>query len=418
MPQTIEELNRRFGTTGVQQVAPAAGGRVPTISELNIYHEKKRKEEEERQRKQEEERRVTEDRMRKAEERIKQKDEQLKAQQKPEQQPEPQKDVLKEQTTIKQATDKQAKPGFWDNVKQFFGFKQEGIKSELIEQEKAREEIKKQKRKQELAQIRKEASAPSEYIIERLEQGSLSQVGVDLPAAGSVIAKKVGATKIAEKLDITSRENKKLLEAFTQEYLLEDRYDVVEKMKAMPVRTAIGMIAQTAPSIAAALTGVAVGGALAIGGATAATVTTVSVGTSMAIGSLFNFGSAYSDARDFTGENGEKLGEEEAEKIGFWVALLSAPIDAIPEARLVGKVGGKPFLNNLIRKAYVKNITEEVLNRVGRSASSLGIQASIEGVGESGQTIIENAWAKTYDKNRSLFEGTSESFLAGFLLVA
>lgn len=419
MPQTIEELNRRFGNTGVSIGVPSSGGGVSTIAEMNSYYEKKRKEDEERQRKEAEQRQQFEDKRRQAEERVQKKEQGLKQQKTKAESPEAK--VFNEKTTIRQATPEEAqranqKSGLWDNVKQFFGFKPEekGIRDTLLEQEKSREELKKAKKKDDIAQIRKEASSPSEYINERLQQGALSQVGVALPAAGSVIAKKVGAVKVAEKLDVYSRENKKLLKLFTDEYLLEDKHSVSEKMRAMPIRTAIGMIAQTAPSLAGAGAALVAGGAASVAGASAATITAAAAITGMATGGLFNFGSAYSDARDFVGENGETLGEDEAEKIGLWVALLSAPIDVIPEVRLVGKVGGKPFLSNVIRKAYVKNVTKQVLNRVGRSAASVGTQAALEGIGESGQTIIENAWAKTYDENRQIFEGTEESFLAGF----
>lgn len=390
MPVTINELNKRYGTSGVAETVSAFGGKVPTMSELNAYNEKKRKEEEEQRRKEKTQQAEIKQRQVQAEERVKQKEDQLKLTK-----------LDSQNAVIRQATPEEMKPktGFWEKVKSFFGVepKEESMRDVLIQQEKDREQVKKD-------EIKKLGGGVAESAIEGFQAGSLSLVST-AESAASVLARKVKAEKLAKKLDIEAQENRRYLQDFNQEYrqdIMSDKYSTLEKMKSTPVRYIAGVIGEASASTFAPL---AVGAAASYLGAPVVAATGISAGLS----SLLSFGSAYQDAREYG------LDEGEAEKIGFMTALMTAPLDYIPEFRLFKKMGGKEIEKKIV-KAYTKNVTEEILKRTAKAGSSALRQSVYESITESAQTVVENAWVRTYNQNRSLFEGVDQAALSGFFM--
>ena len=388
MPTSIDELNKRYGSSGVSNIS-SAFSTIPTISELNSYNEKKRKEEEAQRKKQEEQQAQIKQRTAQAEEKIKQKD-QLAATSK----------IENQNVVLRQATPQdKPKPGFWEKVKSFFGVepKQENIRETIVNQEKAREQLKKQ-------DIQNLGGGAVETAIEGFQAGSLGLVS-SIESAASVLARKVKAEKVSKKLDIEAQENRKYLQTFNETYrqeIVSDKYSTLEKMRATPVRYIAGVIGEASASTFAPL---AVGAAASYLGAPVIAATGISAGMS----SLLSFGSAYQDAREYG------LDEGEAEKIGFMTALMTAPLDYIPEFRLFKRLGGKEAADQ-VTKSYTKNLTEEILKRTAKAGSSALRQGVYESITESGQTVIENAWVRTYNQNRSLFEGVDQAALSGFFM--
>lgn len=415
MPITIDELNKRFGSTGVSTGTPVSGGRVPTIAELNDYNGKKRKEEEERRRKEEEDRRASEQRQKQAEERVQ-------TQKKEGARKKVEEEVFSRKETIRQATPEEVdrtkgqKDGFWDRVKNFVyenvPFAKDKMKAPEV---KGGDTV-----RQQLVKTEQQREKTREEDIEKLggnaKTGAESALHFGVPSlfqsTASVIARKAKMEKVAEKLDFKARENRKLKQLFDEEYqelLTNDKYSTHEKMRAEPVRYILALTAEaTVTSLPALGAGAAVAYAAPALGVGAAATTTIAALTATGVGSVMTFGGAYQDARDFG------LSEEEAEKVGFFTALTTAPLEFIPEFRLLSRLpGGKAASQNIARQ-YAKNVTEEVLRRTKGAATSAARQGVLESMTEVSQTVVENAWAKTYDENRSYFEGGEQAFLAGF----
>lgn len=401
MPQTIDELNQRYGGTGAASpTAPFAGGRVPTLVELNSYNEKKRKEEEEQQRQAAMQQQQAEQRRQQTEARVKEKEAVAKTKEANAQQ----KSVFEQDTTIRQATPQESEQAFqkndlWTRIKSFFGIKpgQQTAGEAVRATQQAQEEIKNQKIKNMGGN-----EGVGEVIKEGVQSGLLGAASM-VESTASVIARKTGAEKIAEKLDLDARNNRMYKQAFDEEYrrgIVNDEYSMQEKLKAMPVRYVLGMIAESAP---ATLAIPAAGAAATYLGAPTAVATSVAVG----MGALLTFGGSYQDARAFG------LEENEAEKVGFMTALMSAPLEFIPEWRLLGKLGGKEVQTQVAR-SFSRNLTEEILSRVGKATSSFVRQGALESMTEVPQQVIENAWARTYNKNRGIFDGVGDAALSGF----
>lgn len=126
--------------------------------------------------------------------------------------------------------------------------------------------------------------------------------------------------------------------------------------------------------------------------------TTVGMSTSYGLGAS----EVYSEAR----RGG--LTDTQALPMSQAGGLLIGAIDFFPMLRLLRKAG----VGEVAEKAVVKSIVK----KVAQGVVSTGKQAGYEGVTESIQTIVGNAFKATYTENQDLLEGVTESFFVGALL--
>lgn len=311
--------------------------------------------------------------------------------------------VFTADTTISQAQPK--KKGLLSSIASFLGFDDDFTTADTIRlQQKSAEDMK----DQEIKDLAKESAGP----LETLNVAAKLGVPSILQSTSAAIARKAGAEEIARKLDIRAAENKRLKQYFDQEYrefFVSDKYSVKEKMMSAPVRYVAGMIADTAPIMLSMTAAGAVGtGVATVAGAPAAAVSAVGATVSVGFGGLFSFGASYQDAREFG------LEEKDAEKIGLLTAVTVAPLEFIPQFRLLSKLPGGKGIQQQVIRSYSKNIGREFTSRAVRGGTSFVRQGALEVVTEMPQTIVENAWARTYDENRELFDGVEEAGVVGF----
>jgi len=98
------------------------------------------------------------------------------------------------------------------------------------------------------------------------------------------------------------------------------------------------------------------------------------------------------------------LNDRDSQRIGVNTGLASALIEQIPLGN---------FLNKL---PAGKKIKQNVMKRVFNRLTEMAKDGILEGTTETMQQVIQNAFAKEYDANRDLFEGTPEAFVFGAIL--
>lgn len=106
-------------------------------------------------------------------------------------------------------------------------------------------------------------------------------------------------------------------------------------------------------------------------------------------------GGAYQDAR------ASGVPDFDAQRIASNTGIANSLIEQIPLGRALGKMdkGGE------IKKNVLKRVTAYLTEKV--------LDGTYEGTTESMQQIVQNAFAKEYKENQSLFEGVPESFVVG-----
>lgn len=151
-------------------------------------------------------------------------------------------------------------------------------------------------------------------------------------------------------------------------------------------------VAQNLPNIMISM-GVGLASALTGGGAAIPYI--AAFGTS----GILEGGFAYNEAKDMGAT------DDQAEKVATYVGIINGLLEMIPIGRLVNKtknaVGGK------VPKMMITEIVKDVLIQMGE-----------EGGTESIQEIVSNAFARTYDKNRKIFDGVAEAGFFGAILGA
>lgn len=121
------------------------------------------------------------------------------------------------------------------------------------------------------------------------------------------------------------------------------------------------------------------------------------VGFTAGFGTGFSLeaGSAYSEALK------QDVKEEDARMIGTIVGGINGFLETLfPGKKAADLMGG-----NQIKKAFVRNLTKEVIKDV-----------TTEGLTESIQEIVSNTAKLTYDENAKILEGTPEAFFFGALM--
>ena len=307
-------------------------------------------------------------------------------------------EVFTADTKISQAQPQ--KKGLLSSIASFFGFDDEWTTRDTIElQQESAEDLKK-------AEI-KEKAKESANVFDQFGAGVMSAQSL-VQSTSAVVARRLGAEETARKLDIKAAENKELKREFDREYrklFVDDKYSVREKMNAAPVRYVAGLVADAAPiTVGIGAASLGTGAAAVTLGAPAVAVTAIGTTTALGLGGVFAFGAGYQEAREFGVE------EKEAEKLGLLVALTTAPFEALPQVRLLSKLPGGAEVKRQLSQSFSRNVAR-MLSGGGRSFFTQGLQ---EGSTEVTQTVVENAWARTYDENRDLFEGVQEAGLAGF----
>lgn len=217
--------------------------------------------------------------------------------------------------------------------------------------------------------------------------------------ATSRVGKALGFDEFAKRQEdkaVSDLNLKKIYDAEYREGTTTQDFSTKEKLSSTPVRYVSSLIAESLPSSLAAL---GAGAAVTTVGAPVA----VATGTAVAVGGLISFGSAYQGAR----ESG--LSEEEADSIATKIAITTAPLEFFSEFRLLSKLKG-PAVTDNIKKSFIKNLTDETVSY----SKSFAKQGTLETFTEIPQTVIENAWVKTYDENRQLFDGVKEAALTAF----
>lgn len=136
--------------------------------------------------------------------------------------------------------------------------------------------------------------------------------------------------------------------------------------------------------------------------------------TSLFSSSIQEGGAAYNDAKQYLESSEEpefqKLAKDEKflEDISSAVGIINGFIDVLP----VSKMLTRSPQGAVIRQSLLKEITGVVIDQVKRH----GTQALLEGTTESIQEIVSNAVARVYDKDRDMFQGVAEAFIAGSVL--
>jgi len=119
------------------------------------------------------------------------------------------------------------------------------------------------------------------------------------------------------------------------------------------------------------------------------------------IASIFAFsgslegGFAFQDAKEFG------LSDEEAQNVGIIVGVANGILETIPVTRFLNRLK----VGRQIKKNILKNITKGVI-----------LQTVEESGTEALQEIVSNAVAQSYDENRELLQGVSESAYFGAIL--
>jgi hypothetical protein len=118
-----------------------------------------------------------------------------------------------------------------------------------------------------------------------------------------------------------------------------------------------------------------------------------------------NSGDAYQQGKDYLASTGQALTPEN-ERMLSRVAMLTgatlAPLDTLGMERILSTAGASQF-----KKSLVKNIMHQALQT--------GQNVLVEGGTEALQEVVQNAWAKTYNENQSLWEGVAEAAFGGSL---
>jgi hypothetical protein len=118
-----------------------------------------------------------------------------------------------------------------------------------------------------------------------------------------------------------------------------------------------------------------------------------------------NSGDAYQQGKDYLESTGQALTPEN-ERVLQRVAMLTgatlAPLDTLGMERILSTAGASQF-----KKSLVKNIMHQALQT--------GTNVLVEGGTEALQEVVQNAWAKTYNENQSLWEGVAEAAFGGSL---
>lgn len=248
----------------------------------------------------------------------------------------------------------------------------------------------------------------NEPIIKTFAQGFQSGVlglASTAESATGVALDKLGFYKAGENLKKKAHEDIALGQEYTKAYqpeLLDQRFSTKEKLKNP--QYVMGLIGNALPNIiATTIPAIATGGAGAALGASAGTVATTGAITSTIAGSGLTFGDAYNSAKSYG------LNDRQSENIAFATALTTAPLEFIPEFRLFSKFAGKET-TDIVKKEFVDNLTDQII----KHGSSFTKQGGLETMTEIPQTVIENAWKKTYDENQDLFEGVPEAGVTAF----
>lgn len=226
--------------------------------------------------------------------------------------------------------------------------------------------------------------------------GSLAAAATVESALGT-LAGKVGAFGAEKKLKERAGKDVEALGLYREGYQSEmTTQDFSTNEKLQSPRYIAGLIADSLPSTLGVL---GAGAVASVAGSGAA----VATGVAVTAGALLSFGDAYNNAKSFG------LNEAQAEKVGLLTAVTASPLDAIPEFRLFSKFAGAEA-SQAVQQSFSKYLAQEFTN----AGASFLKQGVLESGTEIPQTIIENAWEKTYNENKDILEGVKEAGVSAF----
>lgn len=126
-----------------------------------------------------------------------------------------------------------------------------------------------------------------------------------------------------------------------------------------------------------------------------------------ALAATAGFGTGYSQAASeiYTEARYEGLNDSDANFYASIGAPIVGAIDAIPWTNITPQ-------GQMTKKAVKSTLTKYLLMEM----KSIGLQTLEEGTTEAVQEVVQNAVARMYNENKSLWEGVPESFIVGGIL--
>ncbi|MFW6173699.1 MAG: hypothetical protein ACOC5T_08140, partial [Elusimicrobiota bacterium] len=116
---------------------------------------------------------------------------------------------------------------------------------------------------------------------------------------------------------------------------------------------------------------------------------------SSSIGFSLEGGAAYRDAK----RNGAS--EDLAERTSAFVGTINSVLESVPIARWIDNLPA----SKQAKRSILRNVTSEVVK-----------QGALEGTTEGMQEVVQNAFAKTYDENRSYWENVDAAVIGGGMM--